>query len=106
MVQLKILKKCKTSLMGVGGSSGDESGSIDEESNNIVLHGYNEGEGDTEEEVALVLPSLPSTGDTKINEENREAEGVCGSEDVDSVTGALSGSNSAVAVTTLVGREI
>jgi hypothetical protein len=43
---------------------------------------YNEGEGDSEQEVALVVPALPSVGDTEFNEENKEIEGVGGSGDV------------------------
>jgi hypothetical protein len=38
-IQLKILKKYKTPLMGVGDSSGDESGSSDGENSNIYWHG-------------------------------------------------------------------
>jgi hypothetical protein len=36
-LQRKILKKCETSLMGVGDSSGDKSGNSDGENNNVWI---------------------------------------------------------------------
>jgi hypothetical protein len=81
-MQLKILKNYEASLMGVGDSSGDKSGSSDGENNNVDWRCYNEGEGDAEEEVDLVVPALSAVGDTEFNEENTEVEGAGRNEDL------------------------